>query len=150
MCIRDSITALQHNLSRATSGIVKVLIPEMYAHLEDAMTILNAPDIVSQLGQGFYKDAWNVIERVSMEKDQVMPNVSALKQISVSAHKTFMAIADFTSSSFSEADFQDFIFNVESYIIAQGQLGNQEMYDDDMEEEDVEEKMERMEEEWDF
>lgn len=148
--IYQSITAIQHNLSRSTSGIVKVLVPEIYAHLEDALTILNAPDVVSQLGQGLYKDVWNVVERVSMEKDKMLPNVQALRDIAVFSHKVFMAIADF-AGSFSKADFQAFIFNVESFIIAQGQLGDQGMSDySEDEDEDVESKMEQMEEEWDF
>lgn len=152
--IHQSISALQHNLSRSTSGIVKVLIPEMYAHLENALTILGAPDVVSQLGQGIYKDVWNVIERVSMEQDQVLPNVQAYRDIAVFAHKIFMAISDFTSSSFQDSDFQDFIFNVESFVIAQSQLGAQDIdYDhEDVEEvfENAERKLETADQDWDF
>lgn len=148
--INQAIIALRHNLSRSTAGIVKAMIPEMYAHLQDAYTILNAESVVSQLGQGLHKDAWNVIERISMDKFNYLPPVSSYRQIAVTAHKIITAIAEYSETTFSENDFSELVYNVESHIIAQSQIsGDPGIQGQD--EEDIEDaEFETMEEEWDF
>lgn len=130
--VRQVIRDLQHNLSRAASGMVKLYIPEMYAHLEDAIQILSAPEIKDQLGQGVARDLWNVVEHVSMEEFGYYPNTSALRTVAAAARSVILDIARYSDGSFDNADFQAFIQNVEAFVIAQSQIegqGSQPGYD---------------------
>jgi hypothetical protein len=120
--IRQGIRVLQHNLSRAASGMCKIFIPEMYAHLEDAIQIINAPEIRDQLGQGVARDLWNVIEQVSMEEFGSVPNTSALRDVARQGRKMFLDIASYTDTDFDSTDFQDFVSTVEGFVVAQSQL----------------------------
>jgi hypothetical protein len=130
--VRQIIRDLQHNLSRAASGMVKLYIPEMYAHLEDAIQIISAPEIRDQIGQGVARDLWNVVEVVSMEEFGYYPNTSALRTVAAAARSTLLDIARYSDGSFDNTDFQNFIENVEALIIAQSQVegeGSQPGYD---------------------
>ncbi len=120
--IRQGIRVLQHNLSRAASGMCKIFIPEMYAHLEDAIQIISAPEIRDQLGQGVARDLWNVVEQVSAEEFGAVPNSSALRDVARHGRKMFLDIAHYTDTDFDNADFQDFISTVEAFVVAQSQL----------------------------
>ncbi len=152
--IQQVITDLQHNLSRAASGMVKIFVPEMYAHLEDAIQIINAEELRDQLGHGVSRDLWNIVESVSMEEFNYFPNTSALRTIADSGRNIILDIANYNRGSFSESDFQSFIRNVEAFIIAQNQLqkevgSTEEEYNED-EFEEAEKEFESMEENWDF
>lgn len=130
--VRQIMRDLQHNLSRAASGMVKLYIPEMYAHLEDAIQIISAPEIRDQLGQGVARDLWNVVENVSMEEFGYYPNTSALRTVAAAARNVILDIARYSDGSFDNTDFQDFIQNVEALVIAQSQVegeGSQPGYD---------------------
>jgi hypothetical protein len=127
--IYQSILALQRNLSRAMSGMVKLYIPQMYAHLEDAITLLDSSEIVSQKGQGIYRDVWNVIEQISMEKFNYLPNVASIRSAAFTSREILMDISRFTQASFSDADFRRFVENVEAFIVAQGQLADSPSFD---------------------
>lgn len=150
------ITDLQHNLSRAASGMVKIFVPEMYAHLEDAIQIINAEELRDQLGHGISRDIWNIVESVSMEEFNYFPNTSSLRTIADSARNIILDIAIYNQSTFSETQFQQFVKNVEAFIIAQNQFqkdssGNgDDDYDDNGSFEDAEKEFETMEEDWDF
>lgn len=124
--IRQVIRDLQHNLSRAASGMCKVFIPEMYAHLEDAVQIISAPEIRDQLGQGVARDLWNVIEQVSMEEEGYLPNTSALRTVAATAREIILDIAHYSEATFDNADFQRFVQNVEAFVIAQSQVDGQD------------------------
>lgn len=154
--INQVISDLQHNLSRAASGMVKIFIPEMYAHLEDAIAIINAEELRDQLGHGVSRDLWNIVESISQEEFNYLPNTSALRTIADSARNIILDIARYNPASFSEADFQNFVKSVEAFIIAQNQIegesyaaGNSgeesgSMYEDEMNE------LETAEQNWDF
>lgn len=120
--VRQIIRDLQHNLSMAASGMCKIFIPEMYAHLEDAVQIISAPEIRDQLGQGVARDLWNVIEQVSMEAFGYRPNTSALRTVASAARNVILDLARYTDATFDDADFDQFISNVEAFIIAQSQV----------------------------
>ena len=123
--VRQIIRDLQHNLSRAASGMCKIFIPEMYAHLEDAVQIISAPEIRDQLGQGVARDLWNVIEQVSMEEFGHFPNTSALRTVASTARDIILDLARYTDATFDNTDFQHFVENVEAFIIAQSQVEGQ-------------------------
>ncbi len=153
--INQVITDLQHNLSRAASGMVKIFIPEMYAHLEDAIAIINAEELRDQLGHGVSRDLWNIIESVSQEEFNYLPNTSALRTIADAARNIILDIARYNQATFSETEFQELVKNVEAFIIAQNQLESESSYgsndasgngtyQDDMDE------LQNAEQNWDF
>ena len=155
--IQQVITDLQHNLSRAASGMVKIFVPEMYAHLEDAIQIINAEELRDQLGHGISRDLWNIIESVSMQEFNYFPNTSALRTIAESGRKIILDIATYNRGSFTEDNFQALVKNVEAFIIAQNQLqrdslgsngSTSELNEDEFEQ--AEQEFETMEENWDF
>lgn len=152
--LHQVITDLQHNLSRAASGMVKIFVPEMYAHLEDAIQIINAEELRDQLGHGISRDLWNIVESVSMEEFNYFPNTSALRTIADSARNIILDIAIYNKATFSEAQFQQLVRNVEAFIIAQNQFqkdsDNSSENDDNMSFKDTEKEFETMEENWDF
>ncbi|MEM6698949.1 MAG: hypothetical protein AAF806_07690 [Bacteroidota bacterium] len=151
---------LQHNLSRAASGMVKIFVPEMYAHMEDAIKIIDAPEIKDQIGHGVARDLWNIIESVSQEEFGYYPNTSALRTIAANARQVMLVLADFVPATFSNEDFQDFVRTVEAYIVAKSQIENngrsylenngyeEESYMDD--DDRFEPELETMDEDWDF
>jgi uncharacterized protein YoxC len=143
--IYNSIKNLQYNLSVFMSGMVKSLLPEMYAQLQSAIDILKRPEIVSQLGQGYHRNMWKVIERVSSEAFNYIPNVSALRTIAVKGHSVFHAIAQFDEAQFTEEQFRTFITDVEEFIVANGQVEIRDS-DDTEEEDDVPEEKD----DWNF
>lgn len=152
--IQQVVTDLQHNLSRAASGMVKMFVPEMYAHLEDAIQIINAEELRDQLGHGISRDLWNIVESVSMEEFNYFPNTSSLRTIADSARNIILDIATYNKAAFSEDQFQQFVSNVEAFIIAQHQFQknseDEEGYENGGGFEDTEEEFESMEENWDF
>lgn len=152
--IQQVVTDLQHNLSRAASGMVKMFVPEMYAHLEDAIQIINAEELRDQLGHGISRDLWNIVESVSMEEFNYFPNTSSLRTIADSARNIILDIATYNKATFSEDQFQQFVSNVEAFIIAQHQFQKNTVSEGDDEQggsfEDTEKEFESMEENWDF
>lgn len=119
----QAATMLQHNLTASSAGIVKSILPEMHAHLQEAVEILGSSEVVNQIGWGHQRNFWKVIERVSAESFNVIPNTSALRRVAVSGHKIFTFLADFDESTTSHEAFQDFVREVESFIVAQSNLG---------------------------
>jgi hypothetical protein len=152
--IQQVITDLQHNLSRAASGMVKIFVPEMYAHLEDAIQIINAEELRDQLGHGISRDLWNIVESVSMEEFNYFPNTSSLRTIADTARNIILDLATYNKATFSEDQFQKFVSNVETFIIAQHQFQKSSEGVNDSDEgggfEDTEKEFESMEENWDF
>ncbi len=149
--IEQAIFNLQHNLSRAASGMVKLYIPEMYAHLEDAMQILGAEEITNQLGHGIARDVWNVLENVNIQEFNYMPNVSGLRTIAQTGRDIIIAISKYSSVTFSDEEFDKLVRDVESFVIAQSQVTDGSYNrGEEAEVEDVESELESIEEDWDF
>lgn len=120
--VYNAIKNLQYNLSVFMSGMVKSLLPEMYAQLQSAIDILKRPEIVQQLGQGYHRNMWKVIERVGSEAFGHIPNVSALRTIAVKGHSVFNAIAHFDEAQFTDEEFRNMISDVEEFIVSNGQV----------------------------
>ncbi len=148
--IYQSIKELQYNLTVFTSGMVKAVLPEMYRQFEKAVDIIDDDNVKAQLGWGYRRSMWNVIERVSQEEFGYKPNVSAMRTAAVTGHKIFATIASFDEGLMSETAFQEFIRNIETFIIAQSQLGEESPRSEG--DEDVDDKVtEKLgEDEWDF
>jgi hypothetical protein len=147
----QAIKELQYNLTVFTSGMVKAVLPEMYKQFEKAVDIIDDENVKAQLGWGYRRSMWNVIERVSQEEFGYKPNVSAMRTAAVSGHKIFAAIASFDEGLMSDTAFQDFIRNVETFIIAQSQLGEEAPSGDEEDEELDEKETDKVgEDEWDF
>lgn len=149
----QAMKELQYNLTVFTSGMVKAVLPEMYKQFEKAVDIIDDENVKAQLGWGYRRSMWNVIERVSQEEFGYKPNVSAMRTAAVSGHKIFTAIASFDEGLMSETAFLEFIRNVETFIIAQSQLGGESAGEESEEEEDEldEKAIDKMgEDEWDF
>lgn len=151
--IFQAIRELQYNLTTFSSGMVKAILPEMYRQFEKAVEIIDDDNVKEQLGWGYRRSMWNVIERVSQEEFGYKPNVSAMRTAAVTGHKIFATIASFDEGLMSETAFQEFIRNIETFIISQSQLSdqgpvNEEQADEDIAEEEVTENL--GEDEWDF
>ncbi len=124
--IYQAIKDLQYNLTMFSSGIIRSpLLAEMYKQLEHAYAILDDPNVKDQLGRGYRRSMWNVVERISQEEFNYMPNVSAMRTSAVNGHKIFSFIASFDEAHIAEDAFHEFKSNVESFIIAQSQLSDQ-------------------------
>lgn len=148
--IYQAIKELQYNLTVFTSGMVKAVLPEMYRQFEKAVDIIDDDNVKAQLGWGYRRSMWNVIERVSQEEFGYKPNVSAMRTAAVTGHKIFATIASFDEGLMSETAFQEFIRNVETFIIAQSQLGEEAPRSEAGEEADEKVTENLGEDEWDF
>lgn len=153
--IYQAVKELQYNLTTYSSGMVKAILPEMYTQFEKAVAILDDDNVKSQLGWGYRRSMWNVVERVSQEEFNYKPNVSSLRTAAVSGHKIFATIASFDEGLMNESAFRDFLQNVETFIIAQSQLAEgpaTPARKTNGKAEDIEAEMEEEfgEDEWDF
>lgn len=146
--VYNAIKNLQYNLSVFMSGMVKSLLPEMYAQLQSAIDILKRSEIVQQLGQGYHRNMWKVIERVSSEAFGQIPNVSALRTIAVKGHSVFNAIAHFDEAQFTDEEFRNFISDVEEFIVANGQVEIRDT--DDTNDEDDQDDVKAEKDDWNF
>ena len=147
----QAIRELQYNLTTFSSGMIKAVLPEMYKQFEKAVAIIDDENVKAQLGWGYRRSMWNVIERVSQEEFGYKPNVSSMRTAAVSGHKIFTTIASFDEGLMSDTAFQEFIHNIETFIISQSQIGEQTPAVEDSEEEiDQEITDDFGEDEWDF
>lgn len=121
----QAIKELQYNLTTFSSGMVKAILPEMYKQFEKAVSIIDDDNVKSQLGWGYRRSMWNVIERVSQEEFGYKPNVSSMRTAAVAGHKIFTTIASFDEGLMSESAFREFIQHIETFIIAQSQLSDE-------------------------
>lgn len=150
--IYNSIRNLQYNISVFMTGMIKSLLPEMYAQLQSAIEIIKQPEVVSQLGQGYQRNMWKVVERMGAEVFNSVPNVSALKTIAIKGHSIFSVIAAFDEAQFTEESFRKFINDVEEFIVANGQIDGKVLDSSDEEDTDEDEKEEKKGKggDWDF
>jgi hypothetical protein len=150
--VNNSIKNLQYNLSVFMTGMIKSLLPEMYAQLQSAIEIIKQPEVVSQLGQGYQRNMWKVVERIGTEVFNSVPNVSALKTVAIKGHSIFTAIASFDEAQFTDESFRKLITDVEEFIVANGQIDGKVMEGNDEEDSDEDEREEKKGKggDWDF
>lgn len=121
--VYEAITELQYNLSVSCSGMVKAIIPEMYAHLQASFDILSEKAIGDQLGSGVDKSLWKVIEKVQQEDYQRTPNVDALRKVAIEGNRIFVFVANFNPSGMTDEAFDAFADTVQRFVLAMKKVG---------------------------
>jgi len=116
---------LQYNLTETMTGMAHVQVTEDYAHLQEAMAILKADEILNKFG-GRRKSIWSVIEQVAREDLRVMVPTAPLRSVAVEGNKIFQWIANFNESIVQESAFRTFLRAAEAWIIAQASLESKE------------------------
>jgi uncharacterized protein YeaC (DUF1315 family) len=129
--------------------MIKSLLPEMYAQLQSAIEIIKQPEVVSQLGQGYQRNMWKVVEKIGAEVFNSVPNVSALKTVAIKGHSIFSAVAAYDESQFTDESFRKLINDVEEFIVANGQIDGKTLGSDE-EDDDSDNEQENKKDEWDF
>lgn len=119
---------LQYNLTETMTGMAHVQVTEDYAHLQEAMAILKADEILNKFG-GRRKSIWSVIEQVAREDLRVMVPTAPLRSVAVEGNKIFQWIANFNENIVQESAFRTFLRAAEAWIIAQASLESKESND---------------------
>lgn len=113
---------LQYNLTEHMTGMSHVQVTEDYAHLQEALEILRAEEIINHFG-GRRKSLWSVIEQVSKEDLGSMVPTAPLRTIAVEGNKVFQWIANFESEgAVRDVDFNTLLSAAESWIISQASI----------------------------
>lgn len=113
---------LQYNLTEHMTGMSHVQVTEDYAHLQEALDILRAEEIINHFG-GRRKSLWSVIERVSKEDLGSMVPTAPLRTIAVEGNKVFQWVASFESEGgVRDVDFNTLLTAAESWIISQASM----------------------------
>lgn len=137
--IYQAVKELQYNLTEFMTGMAHLQVTEMYAHLQEAIEILSAEDIVDHFG-GYRKTMWRVLERVAKEDLRFALNVSPIRTLAVEGNKVFQYIANFNQETDREEAFRYFLSAAEAWIIAQAMVeSTEEMPAEEEEEEFFEE-----------
>jgi hypothetical protein len=115
---------LQYNLTEHMTGMSHVQVAEDYAHLQEALDILRAEEIMNNFG-GRRKSLWSVVERVAKEDLGTMIPTSLLRTIAVEGNKVFQWTANFEESAVQESEFNTLLSAAEAWIIAQASMESQ-------------------------
>lgn len=117
---------LQYNLTFNMVGKPLNDVHEMYAQLQECISILGNDAITSRLSGGKQKNMWSVIESISRQEFGTAPNISAFRTVAVDGNKIFKWVADFTpNAETDDIAFRSFINSAGAYILATDQLSGQ-------------------------
>jgi hypothetical protein len=118
-----AIQDLQYNLSASMAGMALIQTQEIYAQFSDCLDILRDPNIVSQKGSGYRRNMWTVIEKVSTEQFNTLPNISSLRTVATEGQKIFKYISEADDSILSQGNalFDDLRTSVDLYVTAMGE-----------------------------
>ncbi len=116
---------LQYNLTETMTGMAHIQVAEDYAHLQEAMAILKAEEVLNMFG-GRRKTVWSVIEQVAKEDLGLMVSTAPLRTLAVEGNKIFQWIAEFNEGIVREGEFREFLSASEAWIIAQASLDSEE------------------------
>ena len=118
---------LQYNLTEYMTGMAHLQVTEDYAHLQEALDIINSDEIRNYFG-GRRKSVWSVIEQLTREELGVSVQSETIKTLAIEGNKIFQWIARFESGDLvTQDDFETFLRASESWIIAQASLGSTRM-----------------------
>ena len=113
---------LQYNLTEHMTGMSHIQVTEDYAHLQEALDILRAEEIINHFG-GRRNSLWSVIERVAKEDLGSMVPTAPLRTIAAEGNKVFQWVANFESEGgVRDVDFNTLLSAAESWIIAQASM----------------------------
>lgn len=152
--IEQATKNLQYNLTDFMTGMSHLQVTEDYAHLQEAMEILKAEEILNDFG-GRRKSIWTVIEKVGKEDLGVSIPTVVLRTCAVEGNKIFQWIAGFNEyGSVIEGEFENFLDAAEAWIIAQasleGKQGTSEDDDFDDDEDDFDDDEDDFDNDWDW
>lgn len=125
--IYQATSNLQHNLTSHMVGKPLSDVHELYSQMQEAIEILTDPDVMDHFVRGSDRNLWSVVEQISRNEMQFIPNTSAIRAVAVEGNKIFRWIADFDASNVSEDAFTQFLHSAESYIISQSEQQSQPM-----------------------
>jgi hypothetical protein len=115
---------LQYNLTEYMTGMAHLQVTEDYAHLQEALEIINSDEIRNYFG-GRRKSVWSVIEQLAKEELGVAVQSETIKTLAIEGNKIFQWIARFENGDLvKQDDFETFIKACEAWIIAQASLGS--------------------------
>jgi hypothetical protein len=112
---------LQYNLSEHMNGMAHIQVTEDYAHLKEALEILNSPEVIENFG-GRRKSGWSVIEQVAKEDLGIVLSTSNIRTLAVEGNKIFQWLANFDEGKVKEDEFQQLLQSAEAWIIAQASI----------------------------
>ncbi len=115
------IHELQYNLTSFFTGMAHIQTTEMYNHLQDALEIMGAEDVMNQVIPGRSRNVWSVLDVMHQNKFGTSPNITAYKTAAVEGYKLFQFISNFNESTVTKNEFNSFIVSAESYILALSQ-----------------------------
>ena len=117
--VYQAIEDLQYNLSAYCTGLPKIAAPTMYAEMDFVIQrILDSDDVKQQLGRRGSPSFWKVVEQV-----RGMQDFTPLRNKGMFGHKIISTIAQATPAFVEDqAAFEEFIANVEAFIVAEDQL----------------------------
>lgn len=98
-------------------GMVKLFVLEMYIYFENVIVILDVLEIKDQVGYGVVWDFWNVVESISCEEFGSYFNIFVLCIVVFNVCCIMLDIVDYFFVIFDEDFFQNFIRNVEVFIV---------------------------------
>ena len=115
----QAIEDLQYNLSAYCTGLPKIAAPTIYGELDFVIQrILDSDDVKQQLGRRGSPSFWKVVEQV-----RGMQDFTPLRNKGMFGHKIISTIASATPAFVEDqAAFEEFIANVEAFIVAEDQL----------------------------
>ena len=118
-----AIQDLQYNLSASMAGMALIQTQEIYAQFSDCLDILKDPDIVSQKGNGYRRNMWTVIEKVSTEQFNTLPNISSLRTAASEGQKIFKLISEANDSilSHGNSQFEELKDAIDLFVTAMGE-----------------------------
>ena len=117
----QAVENLQYNLTDYMTGMSHLQVTEDYAHLQEAIKILKAKEIINHFG-GRRRNLWDVIERIAKEDLHTTVQTNVMRTLAVDGDKVYKWIADFNEATVREEEFKAFLQAAESWIIAQASL----------------------------
>lgn len=117
--VYQAMEDLQYNLSAYCTGLPKIAAPSMYAEMDFVIQrILDSEDVKQQLGRRGSPSFWKVVEQV-----RGMQDFTPLRNKGIFGHKIISTIARATPDFVEDQPaFEEFIANVEAFIVAEDQL----------------------------
>jgi hypothetical protein len=146
--IDEAVRNLQYNLS-AHMGDMEIEVQELYSQIEDAMNLMDEPEVFAGVGLGRRQDVWTLMERIAAEDFETDLNVNNYRTMAVRGWMILRYVATFDSTT-PEEDFRNFVRSCEKWIIARAGVKDEMGPGDEAEEdeEDGEDSTEIDEDDW--
>ncbi len=117
--IGQATKELQYNLTEYCTGMAHMQVREMYAQLQEGLSILRDPEIIAHFGGSRRKSLWTVIEQLSKSEYGSSLNIGAQRTLAIAGNKVFQWIANYDDATTTHEEFRNFLDAAESYILNQ-------------------------------